>query len=115
MTSTRLLAATAAQNQAKVCFYDQPNYRGASYCAAPGFDTADADRITIDGKVQNWNKRFQSIQIQGEAKVTVWEGKNFTGPSIRLNRSEPDLSRVQTTQHGVRNWSKAISSYKTHF
>lgn len=108
-------ASAAAQNEAKVCFYEQPGYKGASYCAAPGFDTPDADQITINGKLQNWNKRIQSIEIRGAAKVTVWEGKNYTGPSIVFQRSEANLSQVQTAQHGVRNWARAISSYRTHY
>lgn len=104
-----------AQNESKICFYEYANYQGASYCAAPGLDTPDADKIRINGQFQSWNKRIRSIEIRGEAKITVWEGKNYTGPSINLIRSTPDLSRVQTTNHGVRNWSNAISSYKTMY
>ncbi len=104
-----------AQNQSKVCFYEYPNYQGNSYCAAPGLDTPDADNIRINNRQQSWNKRIQSVQLRGDAKVTVWEGKNFSGPSLTISYSTPDLSRVQTTQHGVRNWSNAISSYKTHY
>ncbi len=109
------LPQATAQNQSKVCFYELPNYQGNSYCATPGFDTPDASNIMISGRNQNWNKRIQSIKIIGSAKVTVWEGKNYTGPSIGLVRSEPDLRYVNTQAHGVRNWSKAISSYKTHY
>ncbi len=104
-----------AQNESKVCFYEYPNYQGASYCAAPGIDTPDADNIRINNRVTSWNKRIQSIQLRGDAKVTVWEGKNYTGPSINIIYSTPDLSQVRTTNHGVRNWSNAISSYKPHY
>jgi hypothetical protein len=108
-------APVQAQNESKVCFYAAPNYQGASYCAAPGLDTPDADQIRINGRAQSWNKRIQSIQLRGSAKVSVWEGKNYTGPSVNLSYSVPDLSRVNTTAHGVRNWSNSISSYKPHY
>lgn len=98
-----------------MCFYAAPNYQGASYCAAPGLDTPDADQIRLNGKIQSWNKRIQSIQLRGSAKVTVWEGKGYTGPSVNLIYSVPDLSNVNTTTHGVRNWSNSISSYKPHY
>lgn len=107
--------AANAQNEAQVCFYEDAEFAGASYCAAPGFDTPDADDIHIDGARQSWNKRISSIQIRGSAKVTIWEGKDFTGPSLVLTRSEPDLGAVKTADHGVRNWDNAVSSYKTHY
>lgn len=108
-------APVQAQNDSKVCFYAAPNYQGASYCSAPGLDTPDADKIRINGQDQSWNKRIQSIELRGSAKVTVWEGKNYTGPSVRLNYSTPDLSHVTTTTRGVRNWKNSISSYKPHY
>lgn len=104
-----------AQNESKVCFYEYPHYQGQSYCAAPGLDTPDADRIRINNRYQSWNKRIQSIQLRGSGKVTVWEGKDYTGPSLNITYSTPDLSRVKTIGHGVRNWSNAISSYRTHY
>ena len=104
-----------AQNESKVCFYEYPNYQGQSYCAAPGLDTPDADKIRINNQNQSWNKRIKSIQLRGDGKVTVWEGKSYTGPSLNVTFSTPDLSKVRTVEHGVRNWSNAISSYKTHY
>ncbi|MBI3231175.1 MAG: peptidase inhibitor family I36 protein [Burkholderiales bacterium] len=110
-----LASSVQAQNQSKVCFYEGINYSGASYCAAPGIDTPDADQIRINNRIVSWNKRIQSIQLQGDAKVTVWEGKNYTGPSINIIYSTPNLAQVKTTSHGVRDWSNAISSYKPHY
>lgn len=110
-----LAQPAVAQHESKVCFYEYPHYQGESYCSSPGLDTPDADKIRINGQNQSWNKRIQSIQLRGSAKVKVWEGKNYTGPSINLIYSTPDLSRVKTTDHGVRDWSNAISSYKPYY
>lgn len=113
-----LLASSArvsAQNEAQVCFYEFPHYKGESFCAAPGFDTPDASRIMIGNRLQDWNKRFSSIRFTGGAKVTVWEGKDYTGPSIKLSRDVPDMSSIATRSHGVRNWNDAVSSYSTGF
>ncbi len=116
LTAMLLLAGAAqAQNESKVCFYEYPDYQGKSYCAAPGIDTPDAGNIRINNRAVSWNKRIQSIELRGDAKVTVWEGKNYTGPSVNIIYSTPDLSQVRTTNHGVRNWSNAISSYKPHY
>jgi hypothetical protein len=110
-----VLSPARAQNESMVCFYEGPRYTGQSFCARAGIDTADAEVVLLDGRPQNWSKRICSVQLVGDAKVTLWEGKNFSGPSLMVTRSEPDMRSVRTKSHGVRNWCQAPASYKTHF
>ncbi len=109
--STHVFAQSPAHN---VCFYSQPYFQGQSYCAVPGIDTPDASQIMLNGYVHNWDKRIQSIQLIGAAKITVWNGKYYTGTWLNLTESQPNLGSVHTTQ-GYFNWLYQISSYKTHW
>lgn len=97
-----------------VCFYTQPYYQGQSYCAAPGINTPDISRIMLNNRPENWQGRIISIQLIGNAKVTVWNGRNFTGTWLKLNQSQPDLRQVNTTQ-GFYNWANQIMSYTVHW
>ncbi len=56
---------------ARVCFYEDFNYRGDHFCVRPGQSDA-----AIRGK---WNDRISSIRVQGDAKVRVCEDYNYGG------------------------------------
>lgn len=79
---------------AQVCFYEDVNYRGASFCARPG----DRDR-----SLGSFNDRISSIRIRGDAQVQVCEDYNFGGRCAVLDRSRSNL--------GGRN-NDIISSYR---
>lgn len=106
--------ALAQPPQHNVCFYDQPHFRGQSYCSTPGIDTPDASQIILGGYIYNWDKRIMSIQLIGAAKITVYNGINYTGTYLILDKIQPNLGNVHTTQ-GNYNWSNQISSYRTHW
>lgn len=78
----------------QVCFYEDVNYRGASFCARPG----DRDR-----SLGSFNDRISSIRVRGDAQVQVCEDYNFGGRCAVLDRSRANL--------GGRN-NDIISSYR---
>lgn len=117
MTLTALLLSSPAFAQSpvhNVCFYSQPNFQGQSYCSTPGMNTPDAGQIMLGGQMYDWDGYIMSIQLIGNAKVTVWEGKGYTGTYLTLSNSQVNLGNVYTTQ-GNYNWANVISSYKTHW
>lgn len=78
----------------QVCFFEDVNYRGASFCARPG----DRDR-----SLGSFNDRISSIRVRGDAQVQVCEDYNFGGRCAVLDRSRANL--------GGRN-NDIISSYR---
>jgi hypothetical protein len=66
-----------------VCFYEDYNYRGRSFCAREG----DADR-RLTGF---WNDRISSIRIMGNASVRLCENWNYGGRCTNLAHSDPSL------------------------
>jgi uncharacterized protein YraI len=79
----------------RVCFYEDFNYRGRSFCARPG----SADRRLAP----RWNDRISSIRVVGDAQARVCEDFGFDGRCAVLDRSRPRL--------GGRN-NDIISSYR---
>ena len=66
-----------------VCFYQDADYRGDYFCAAPG-----QDRSSLEGGM---NDRISSIRIIGRAEVEVFEDRNYKGNSRRFSRSISNL------------------------
>lgn len=68
----------------RVCFFDQANFRGRSFCARPG---------ESDNNLGGWNNRIMSINVQGigtSAQVCI--NRNFTNCST-IRRDTPVLNR----------------------
>ncbi len=66
----------------EVCFYEDYNYRGASFCAEPGQRNAS---------LGSFNDRISSIRVRGDAQVQVCEDYNFNGRCAVLDRNRPSL------------------------
>jgi len=66
----------------EVCFYEDYNYRGASFCAEPGQRNAS---------LGSFNDRISSIRVRGDAQVQVCEDYNFDGRCAVLDRNRPSL------------------------
>ena len=52
-----------------VCFFENNNYNGASFCA-------DADSAAFDGF---WNDRISSVRVQGGYRVELFNDSNYGG------------------------------------
>lgn len=77
----------------RVCFYEDFNYEGRSFCAT------DDDNARYLGNF--WNDRIRSARIEGDVSATVCSGPNFTGRCGVINRSVRNLGSL----------SNNISSY----
>jgi len=67
---------------ARVCFYEDFNYNGRSFCARPG----QGDR-----RLGNWNDRISSIRVFGGASAYVCEDWNFNGRCATVSNNRPQL------------------------
>ncbi|MHA6300242.1 SH3 domain-containing protein [Devosia sp. CAU 1758] len=66
----------------EVCFYEDFDYRGASFCATPGTRYTSLNRF---------NDRISSIRVRGDVQVQVCEDNNFRGRCAVLDRSRSSL------------------------
>jgi len=64
----------------RVCFYEDANYRGDSFCARPG------ERIARLGA---WNDRISSVRVFGGAEAQTCEDANFRGRCAVVSRDIP--------------------------
>lgn len=69
----------------QVCFYESPNFRGASFCARPGESRAS---------LGSWNDRIASIDVRGDAQALVCEDSNYRGRCVVVSRDIRDLGRA---------------------
>jgi hypothetical protein len=65
-----------------VCFYEDADYRGNYFCAAPGEQRAS---------VRSMNDRISSIRVFGGAEVEVFADNDFNGNARRITRNVPNL------------------------
>lgn len=54
----------------RVCFYDGPNFTGASFCASKG---------TNYSHLGSWNNRISSVKVYGNATATVCQFGGYNG------------------------------------
>lgn len=78
---------------AEVCFYERPNFRGASFCAEPG------DRLA---RLGSWNDRISSIEVSGGAQALVCESTNFNGRCVVVSRDVRDLRAADDRISSIR-------------
>jgi hypothetical protein len=78
-----------------VCFYDDINYGGDYFCT-----NNDATNGLLE-----MNDRISSIRIFGNAEVTVYQDRNFTG------RSQTITADVRDLRPG--GWNDTITSFRT--
>jgi len=77
----------------QVCFYEDNNFRGGSFCARPGEDLARLGR---------WDEEISSIRIQGDARALVCERTNFGGRCIPVSRDVRDLGPANDRIRSIR-------------
>jgi hypothetical protein len=78
------------------CFYQDPNYRGNSFCVRAGEELSAVPR--------GMNDRVSSIRTFGRSEVTVYQDPSFRGTAGRFDGSAPDLRQM--------NWNDRISSLR---
>ncbi len=80
-------------NRDRVCFYEDTNFRGDSFCARPG------ERLARLGR---WDDTIRSIEIRGSAEAQVCERTNFNGRCIVITRSVGNLRGANDNISSIR-------------
>lgn len=79
-----------------VCFYEDIDFRGRSFCTAVG--------ATTDGVGPDINDRISSLRVFGRAEVTVFRDVGFRGASRTFTENVRDLRRE--------GFNDRVSSYR---
>lgn len=86
------------------CFFDQPNFRGRSFCVDQG--------QSLNNVPPGFNDRIQSIQVVGNSEVQMFNDNNFGGVAARTRRDVADLRVWRIPDDPSRNWGGRISSLR---
>lgn len=78
----------------RVCFYENINYGGASFCA-------DADSSWVGSA---WNDRVSSVKVVAGYQAQLFRDINHGGGSVTVSGNVPDL--------GAQGFNDAMSSFK---
>lgn len=63
----------------QVCFYEEYNFNGRSFCARDGQSARTLERF--------WDNRIRSIRVSGNSAVTVCSSRNLSGRCAVVDRS----------------------------
>lgn len=77
----------------RVCFFENNNFRGDSFCARPGEQLARLGR---------WDDKISSIEIRGNAEALVCERASFKGRCIVVSRSVQNLRGASDNISSIR-------------
>jgi uncharacterized protein YraI len=77
----------------QVCFYEDNNFRGDSFCARPG------ERLSSLG---NWNDEISSIRVRGNAEALVCQDNNFRGRCVVVTRNISSLGAANDQISSIR-------------
>lgn len=86
------------------CFFDQPNFRGRSFCVTQG--------QALNNLPPGFNDRIQSIQVRGPVEVQIYNDNNFGGAAARTRRDVPNLRSWSIPDDPNKNWGGRISSIR---
>lgn len=78
----------------RVCFYENPNYGGASFCS-------DVDSSWVGTA---WNDRASSMRVVSGYQAQLFRDINYGGGSVTVSGNVPDL--------GAQGFNDAVSSFK---
>jgi Peptidase inhibitor family I36 len=82
------------------CFFRDIDFGGEKFCVRPGERVAQVP--------PGFNDHISSIRIFGRTEVTIYQGRDFQEPSLRLREDVANLQRFQV-QPG-HSWNDRVSS-----
>lgn len=82
------------------CFFKEIDFGGEKFCVRPG------ERVAM--VPPGFNDRISSVRIFGRTEVTVYQGRDFQEPSLRLREDVANLQKYQI-QPG-HSWNDRVSS-----
>jgi hypothetical protein len=107
-----LLAASPAMAQGgrngrpvdRVCVYENNNFQGWEQCYEVGDDVND---------LQRYNNAISSIRIFGNAVLTIYDNKNFSGQSVQITSDVKDLAQMRSGGfNGLSVWNDRVESLR---
>jgi len=87
----------------RVCVYQNNNYQGWEECFRPGDEVAN---------LHSHGNSISSIRVYGRAILTVYDGRNFDGPSAQIANEVRDLNQFSAGGFGNRSWNDRIESFR---
>lgn len=88
--------------QAGACFYKDSNFRGDFFCLKAGERWPSLPA--------GFNDKISSIRLFGKAQARVFNGGNFGGVNLFIDRSLNELRRIPVSDNPSKNWNDRISS-----
>ena len=85
------------------CFYIDANFAGDYFCQSKG----DSNNVP-----NGFNDKISSIQVFGNASVTIYSDANFRGSSASTRRTISNLQTFQLQGYSNKNWNDRISSIR---
>jgi hypothetical protein len=90
----------------RVCFYTDNYFQGSEQCYRPGEEVNDLQ-----------TRNFSSIRVYGNAMVTVYDGRNFSGNALPVDSEVNDLAQVALSGGafgglGRNTWNDRIDSFR---
>lgn len=70
----------------RICFFEEFDYNGRSFCVADGDSARFVDRF--------WDDRIRSARVEGNINATVCTGSNFAGRCAVIDRSIRNLGML---------------------
>ena len=83
------------------CFYKDPGFGGGFFCLRRGEQRES---------LSDYGDKISSIRVFGNARVTVYDDRNFRGANANLNHDRPDLRDWRVKQKSGHSWNDRISS-----
>jgi hypothetical protein len=83
------------------CCYKDPGYGGGFFCLRRGEQRES---------LSDYGDKISSIRVFGNARVTVYDDRNFRGANANLNHDRLDLRDWRVRQKSGHSWNDRISS-----
>ena len=77
---------TPPRPSGRICFFEEFDYRGRSFCASSGDSTRFMERF--------WDNRIRSARVEGSVEATVCTDTNFSGRCAVIDRSVRNLGML---------------------
>jgi hypothetical protein len=88
----------------RVCVYQNNYFQGWEECYRPGDEVAD---LNAHGN------NISSIRVYGNAILTIYDGRNFAGPSAQITSEIRDLTQLSAGGFANRqNWNDRVESFR---
>lgn len=109
------LALTRATSQPvspnRVTFYSEPGFQGESLVVEAGAAVENLARLNRPGQL-TWAESISSLRVEGSAQAQIFSGAGFSGDTVILTTSIPDLYGESRGRTAGPNWDRAINSVR---